>query len=149
LSSAVKSDLIEADVSKTRGEAMSATITLPAELEQALARKAAAEGVDVERYAMDALRRVAEMPTISELSDGAQIQEENSSHATPDFGAYLLEKHNKEQRRFLALQKMAAQQGVTAAEWVRQHFPNGRDSLGRSLAEFLDSLSFDTASTSQ
>ncbi len=128
---------------------MSATITLPAELERALARKAAAEGVDVEQFAVDALRRVAEMPTISELFDGAQAQEENASHATPSFGAYLLEKHNKEQRRFFALQKIAEQQGVTAAEWVRQHFPNGRDNMGRSLAEFLDSLSPDTASTSQ
>ncbi|MGE0131299.1 MAG: hypothetical protein AB7U82_24725 [Blastocatellales bacterium] len=128
---------------------MSATITLPAELEQALARKAAAEGVDVERFAVDALRRVAEMPTISELFDDAQGKEEKGAHAPPDFGAYLLEKHNKEQRRFFVLQKIAAQQDVTAAEWVRQHFPNGRDSLGRSLAEFLDSLSSDTASTSQ
>lgn len=46
---------------------MSATITLPEELEHALARKAAAEGMDVEQFAVDALRRVAEMPTISEL----------------------------------------------------------------------------------
>jgi hypothetical protein len=46
---------------------MSATITLPVELEILLAKKAAVEGVDVERFAIDALRRVAEMPTISEL----------------------------------------------------------------------------------
>ncbi len=46
---------------------MSATITLPTELEQILARKAAAEGLDVEQFAVDALRRVAEMPTIGEL----------------------------------------------------------------------------------
>lgn len=46
---------------------MSATITLPTELESLLAKRAAAEGVDVEQFAIDALRRVAEMPTISEL----------------------------------------------------------------------------------
>ncbi|MCG3163174.1 MAG: hypothetical protein JMDDDDMK_04557 [Acidobacteria bacterium] len=46
---------------------MSATITLPAELEILLTKKAAVEGVNVEQYAIDALRRVAEMPTISEL----------------------------------------------------------------------------------
>jgi hypothetical protein len=46
---------------------MSATITLPIELEILLAKKAAVEGVNVEQYAIDALRRVAEMPTISEL----------------------------------------------------------------------------------
>ncbi len=46
---------------------MSATITLPMELESLLAKKAAVEGVNVEQFALDALRRVAEMPTISEL----------------------------------------------------------------------------------
>lgn len=46
---------------------MSATITLPVELEILLAKKAAVEGVNVEQFALDALRRVAEMPTISEL----------------------------------------------------------------------------------
>jgi hypothetical protein len=46
---------------------MSATITLPVELEILLAKKAAVEGVDVEQFAIDALRRVAEAPTISEL----------------------------------------------------------------------------------
>jgi hypothetical protein len=66
-----------------------------------------------------------------------------------EFGAYLLEKHNREQRRFFALQELAAQQGVTAAEWVRRHFPNGCDNLGRSLAEFLDTHTSDTASISQ
>ncbi len=46
---------------------MSATITLPVELEILLAKKAAVEGVNVEQFAIDALRRVAEAPTISEL----------------------------------------------------------------------------------
>ena len=46
---------------------MSATITLPVELERLLAKKAAVEGVNVEQFALDALRRVAEMPTIGEL----------------------------------------------------------------------------------
>jgi hypothetical protein len=46
---------------------MSATITLPVELEGKLAKKAAVEGVNVEQFAIDALRRVAEMPSISEL----------------------------------------------------------------------------------
>ena len=32
-----------------------------------LARKAAAEGVNVEQFALDTLRRAAELPTISEL----------------------------------------------------------------------------------
>lgn len=46
---------------------MSATITLPVELEGLLAKKAAIEGVNVEQYALDTLRRAAELPTISEL----------------------------------------------------------------------------------
>ncbi len=46
---------------------MSATITLPAELESLLAKKAAVEGVNVEQFALDELRRVAEVPTISEI----------------------------------------------------------------------------------
>jgi len=48
---------------------MSTAITLPIDTELAslLAKKAAAEGVNVEKFALDALRRVAEMPTISEL----------------------------------------------------------------------------------
>lgn len=46
---------------------MSATITLPPEVEQKLARKAAAEGIGMEQFAVDVLRRVAEMPTVNEL----------------------------------------------------------------------------------
>ncbi len=46
---------------------MSATITLPVELESKLAKRAAVEGVGVEQFAIDALRRVADMPTISEM----------------------------------------------------------------------------------
>lgn len=48
---------------------MSATITLSLdkELEVLLTKKAAAQGVNVEQFAIDALRRVAEMPTISEI----------------------------------------------------------------------------------
>ncbi|MFN7949757.1 MAG: hypothetical protein U0Z53_30670 [Blastocatellia bacterium] len=48
---------------------MSATITLPIDedLADLLAKKAAVEGVNVEQFALNALRRAAEMPTISEL----------------------------------------------------------------------------------
>lgn len=46
---------------------MNVTITLPDELETLLAEKAAVEGVSLEQFAIDALRRVAEMPTISDL----------------------------------------------------------------------------------
>ena len=46
---------------------MSTTITLPTELESLLAKKAAAEGVNVEQFALDALRRAVEKPTSGEL----------------------------------------------------------------------------------
>lgn len=46
---------------------MSATITLPPEIEQKLARKAAAEGMAMEQFAVDVLRRVAEMTSVQEL----------------------------------------------------------------------------------
>lgn len=56
------------------------------------------------------------------------------------FGAHLLEKHHQEIKRSAALEDIAARQGVTPEEWVRQNFPNGRDSQGRLLAERLDTL---------
>ena len=46
---------------------MSATITLPAELEGLLAKKAAARGVNVEEFAVDVLNRAARRPTVSEV----------------------------------------------------------------------------------
>ncbi|MBS1808380.1 MAG: hypothetical protein JST84_09330 [Acidobacteria bacterium] len=46
---------------------MSAIITLPKELESLLAKKAAIKGLNVEQFALEALQRVAEMPTSSEL----------------------------------------------------------------------------------
>ena len=125
-----------------------ATKTVTIELDRATAAmlqtKATAEGLSLADY----LRHFAEdmNGTMSPIS---APPEENGTHAVQDFGVYLVEKHNREQHRFFALQKVAGQQGVTAAEWVRRHFPNGRDSLGRSLAEFLDTLPSDTASTSQ
>ena len=46
---------------------MSATITLPVELESLLAKKAAARGINVEEFAVDVLNRVARRPTVSEV----------------------------------------------------------------------------------
>ncbi len=66
--------------------------------------------------------------------------EKNETGAVKDFGAYLIEKHEKEAQRFSALKNVAAQQGVSPGEWVRQHFPNGRDNQGRLLSESLDTL---------
>lgn len=46
---------------------MSATITLPVELESLLAKKAAARGVNVEEFAVDVLSRAARRPTVGEV----------------------------------------------------------------------------------
>ena len=53
---------------------MSATITLPIELANLLTKKAATQGVNVEQFALDVLRRVAEMPTSSELLADAHAE---------------------------------------------------------------------------
>lgn len=66
--------------------------------------------------------------------------EKNETGAVKGFGAYLVEKHEKERQRFFALQDLAAQQGVSPGEWVRQHFPDGRDNQGRLLSEVLDTV---------
>ena len=48
---------------------MESVMTLPMDikLKSLLTKKAKAEGVEVEQYAVETLRRVAELPTISEL----------------------------------------------------------------------------------
>lgn len=60
--------------------------TLPIELEHALARKAAAQGVDVEQFAVEALKRVAELPTISELFADVQAEFEASGMTDEELG---------------------------------------------------------------
>jgi hypothetical protein len=66
--------------------------------------------------------------------------EKSETGAVKDFGAYLVEKHEREKQRSAALQSIAAQQGILPGEWVRQHFPNGRDNQGRLLSEALDAF---------
>jgi hypothetical protein len=46
---------------------MSITITIPAELEPLLLKQATVTGKAVEEYALDLLKKGAELPTISEL----------------------------------------------------------------------------------
>ncbi len=46
---------------------MSVTITLPMELENLLAKKAATRGVNVEQFAVDVLNRAVRRPTVSEV----------------------------------------------------------------------------------
>jgi hypothetical protein len=46
---------------------MSNTITIPTELEEKIAERAAAQGKDVEHFALEALERAAEAPSLREL----------------------------------------------------------------------------------
>lgn len=75
---------------------MSATITLPPEIEQKLARKAAAEGVGMEQFAVDVLRRVAEMTTLNELL--AEGLNGSAANATLHPNQQWLQAHRKSYR---------------------------------------------------
>ena len=57
---------------------MSTTITIPPDLEVKLAGRAAASGKDVEEFALEALERVAGMPTFRELFADVRGQIEES-----------------------------------------------------------------------
>ena len=46
---------------------MSTTITIPAELEKKIAGRAAAQGKDVEQFALEALERAANTPSLRDL----------------------------------------------------------------------------------
>lgn len=65
---------------------MSATITLPAELENLLGRKAAIEGINVEQFALNTLRRAAELPAISEFfaETGTALEANGTHDEAPD-----------------------------------------------------------------
>ena len=53
---------------------MSTTITIPAELEKKIAGRAAAEGKNVEQFALEALERAANTPSLRDLF--ADLREE-------------------------------------------------------------------------
>ena len=57
---------------------MSTTITLPPDLEEKLAGRAAATGKDIEGLALEALERFAELPTIREVFADVREQIEES-----------------------------------------------------------------------
>jgi hypothetical protein len=54
------------------------TITLPSELEQIIARRATASGKKLEEYALDVLKRDAELPDLRELFADVRDQIEAS-----------------------------------------------------------------------
>jgi len=56
---------------------MSTTITIPTELEEKIAGRAATQGKDVEQFALEALSRAVETPSLRELF--ADVREEMSA----------------------------------------------------------------------
>lgn len=102
---------------------MSITITLPLDTELAgrLTQEAAKQGVNLEELALDALRRVAAMPTRNELFANANDElamRENSETA-------LQREANDEPNRKLRPQARRSMSGRVdlskEREWVRQH----------------------------
>ena len=59
---------------------MSTTITIPTELEKKIAGRAAAHGKDIEQFALEALERAAESPSLRELF--ADVREQIVSEAS-------------------------------------------------------------------
>jgi hypothetical protein len=59
--------LLQPGIIQSRGFSMSETITIPSDLEEELSRRAAASGKDVKEYALEVLRRDAELPDLREL----------------------------------------------------------------------------------
>jgi hypothetical protein len=65
-----------------RQATMSTTITIPTELEEKIAGRAASEGKDVEQFALEALSRAIETPSLRELF--GDVREEIRASAVPE-----------------------------------------------------------------
>jgi len=61
---------------------MSTTITIPTELEEKLAGRAAIQGKDMEQFALEALSRAVETPSLRELF--AELREEVRADGVPE-----------------------------------------------------------------
>jgi len=61
---------------------MSTTITIPTDLEKKIAGRAASQGKDVEQFALEALERAAETPSLRELF--ADVREQIQASDLPE-----------------------------------------------------------------
>lgn len=61
---------------------MSTSITIPTELEEKIAQRAAEQGKDVEQFALEALARAVETPSLRELF--ADVREQIRITGTPE-----------------------------------------------------------------
>lgn len=80
---------------------MSTSITIPTELEEKIAERAAQQGKNVEQFALEALARAVETPSLRELF--ADVREQISVTGTPeeelDAGIETAVKEIRKQRR--------------------------------------------------
>ena len=68
---------------------MSTTITLPPDLEAKLAGRASSSGKAIEGFALEALERIAELPTIRELFADVRGQIQESGISDEELGAKI------------------------------------------------------------
>jgi len=61
---------------------MSTTINIPTELEKKIAGRAASQGKDVEEFALEALSRAVDVPSLRELF--ADVREQIQKHGVSD-----------------------------------------------------------------
>jgi hypothetical protein len=61
---------------------MSTSITIPTELEEKIAERAAEQGKDVEQFALEALARAVETPSLRELF--ADVRQQISTTGVPE-----------------------------------------------------------------
>lgn len=78
---------------------MSTTITIPPELEEKLAGRAADAGKDIEGFALEALERAAEMPTLRELFADVREQIEESGISDEELDAKIEDAVNEVRKR--------------------------------------------------
>jgi len=80
---------------------MSTTITIPDELEKKIAGRAGAQGKDVEQFALEALKRAAETPSLRELFADAreEIRARGVSEEELDIRIESAVKEVRKQRR--------------------------------------------------
>ena len=80
---------------------MSTTITIPTELEEKIAGRAASQGKNVEQFAIEALERAAETPSLRELFGDVREQIKGSHLPEEELDAVVESAVNevREQRR--------------------------------------------------
>jgi len=80
---------------------MSTTITIPTELEKKIGRRAATQGKDVEQFALEALSRAVETPSLRELFADVRegVRTSGASKAKLDAKIESAVKGGRKQRR--------------------------------------------------